>query len=239
MKPTIPPMSHPAFLSHSRISGGIKSLFLAAAVLSLAAPTCAQAAPDKWEQEIAAFEASDRTNPPPANAILFVGSSSIRLWKTLARDFPDLPVINRGFGGSEVADSVRLASRIVFPYRPRQVVVYAGDNDLANGKTPEQVFADFKDFVKKVREVLPRARISYIAIKPSPSRWKLAAQGRMANRLIAEYCRAGDRLDFIDIFTPMLDQQGNPKEELFQTDKLHLNAAGYRLWADTVRPYLK
>ena len=208
-------------------------------VLGLAATGWGQAETGKWEKEIAAFEAMDRAHAPPTNAVLFVGSSSIRLWKTLAADFPEFPVINRGFGGSEMADSARFAGRIVLPYRPRQVVVYAGDNDLANGKPPEQVLADFKDLVAKVWERLPRARIAYIAIKPSPSRWKLAAKVRAANRLIEEFSKSDERLDFIDIFAPMLDGQGQPREELFLADRLHLNTAGYRLWTEKVRPYLK
>ncbi len=209
------------------------------ALLGLAAVGHGQVKPDQWEKEIAAFEAADRAHPPPTNAILFVGSSSIRLWQTLAQDFPEVPVLNRGFGGSEMADSLRLAERVVLPYRPRQVAVYAGDNDLANGKSPEQVCADFEAFVSKVRRQLPGTPIAYIAIKPSPSRWNLAAQIRATNRLVEAFCNGADRLDFIDVFTPMLDQKGQPREELFQSDKLHLNAAGYRLWTEKVRPYLK
>ncbi len=198
-----------------------------------------QPEPGKWEKEIAAFEATDRAQPPPTNAILFVGSSSIRLWKTLARDFQKWPVINRGFGGSEMADSLHFADRIVLPYRPRQVVVYAGDNDLANGKSPERVFADYRAFVEEIRKHLPGIRIAYVAIKPSPSRWGLEAEIRTANRLIAEYSRSDKRLEFIDIFTPMLDSQGRPREELFLPDKLHVNADGYELWTKLIQPHLK
>ena len=196
-------------------------------------------AQSRWEKDIQAFEASDRTNAPPSNAILFVGSSSIRLWKTLAEDFPDVPVINRGFGGSQVADSVAFVDRIVTPYRPRQVVLYAGDNDLAAGRTPEQIEADFRTFVRRVHERLPQCWITFIAIKPSPARASLLDAARAANARVREVTRAHPRLSFIDIFTPMLGVDGRPRPELFVADKLHLNAEGYRLWAQLTRPYLK
>src|SRR5580704_17074592 len=132
------------------------------------APAADQHGTAKWEPEIRAFEASDRTNSPPKHAILFVGSSSIRLWKTLAHDFPGEPVINRGFGGSRIADSTALADRIIFPYEPRTIVFYAGDNDMAEGRTTEQVAADYQVFVQTVRARLPETRIAFISIKPSP-----------------------------------------------------------------------
>src|ERR1700722_7316573 len=124
-----------------------------------------------WEPEIHAFEMHDQTNPPPQNAVLFVGSSTIRKWTTLAKDFPGVQVINRGFGGSRIADSTALAERIIFPYEPRTIVFYAGDNDLAEGRTPEQVAADYQAFVQTVRARLPETRIAFISIKPSPIRW--------------------------------------------------------------------
>ena len=198
----------------------------------------ADAAHAKWEPEIQAFEASDRTNPPPQGAILFVGSSSIRMWKTLAEDFKGIPVINRGFGGSQMEDSVYFAARIVLLYRPKQIFVYAGDNDLANGKTPEQILTDFKALVSRVEQRLPETRIAYIAIKPSPSRWKLAGKMREANRLIAAFTRTDRRLVFVDVFTPMLDDKGEPREDLFVGDKLHLNKKGYDLWTSLIRPML-
>jgi lysophospholipase L1-like esterase len=207
-------------------------------VLLFTPPAHGQSAATKWQAEISAFEAADKTNPPPTNAILFVGSSSIRLWKSLAQDFKGLPVLNRGFGGSEMADSVALAERIVLPYRPRQIVVYAGDNDLAAGKSPQQVAGDFRAFVAKVQARLPQTRILYIAIKPSPSRWRLVAQIKAANRLVAAVAKTDPRLAFVDVFTPMLDKEGRPRAELFQADNLHLNAKGYELWTRLVRPYL-
>jgi lysophospholipase L1-like esterase len=193
----------------------------------------------RFEAEIKAFEAADKTNPPPARAILFVGSSSIRLWKTLAQDFPHRKVINRGFGGSQIADSLAFADRIILPYKPKTVVLYAGDNDIAAGKSPEDVFADFKALTQKIHAKLPRTRIGFISIKPSPSRWHLVEKIKTANRLIAEFCGRDKRLVYIDVFTPMLRADGTPRPELFVEDKLHLNAKGYELWARIVAPHLR
>jgi len=193
---------------------------------------------DRWESSIARFEALDAKHPPPKEAILFIGSSSIVGWD-LAKSFPGLPVINRGFGGSHLADSVRYAERIVLPYRPKIVVLYAGDNDLAAGKSPEQVWEDYKAFVNKVHAALPQTKIIYIGIKPSIARWKLIDNIRKANRLIAETAAADQRLAFVDIEKPMLAPDGKPRQELFKADGLHLNQTGYKLWSDLLRPHLK
>ena len=201
-------------------------------------PAATPAASDRWEQAIRDFEAQDRKRAPTPGGIVFIGSSSIRLWK-LAESFPGLPAINRGFGGSELADSVRYADRIVIAYRPRIVVLYAGDNDLASGKSPERVSADFKQFVAKVHAALPKTRIVYVGIKPSLSRWKLIDKVRDANRRIKEFAAADPRVVFIDVEKPMLGLDGKPRPELFQPDGLHLNAAGYRLWSDLLRPHLE
>jgi len=198
-----------------------------------------QTASSKWETEIRAFEAADKTNPPPHDAILFVGSSTIRLWKTLAQDFHEFKVINRGFGGSQIVDSVAFAERIIVPCRPRMVVLYAGDNDIAAGKPPEEVFADFKAFVGKVQTALPKARIAFISIKPSPSRWHLVNKIKAANKMIDAFCRQDERLIFVDVFTPMLGTDGQPRPELFLEDRLHMNAAGYALWTELIKPRLK
>jgi len=193
---------------------------------------------DRWESSIARFEALDANSPPPEGAVLFIGSSSIVGWD-LAKSFPGLPVINRGFGGSHLADSVRYAERIVLPYRPKTVVLYAGDNDLAAGKSPEQVWEDYKAFVNKVHAALPQTKIIYIGIKPSIARWKLIDNIRKANRLIAETAAADQRLVFVDVEKPMLAPDGKPRQELFKADGLHLNQAGYKLWSDLLRPHLE
>lgn len=197
-----------------------------------------QTGPAQWEQEIQAFEASDRTNPPPKGGILFVGSSSIRLWKTLARDFAAYPVINRGFGGSEIADCVYFAERIVFPHEPRMVVMFAGGNDLHRGKTPEQVADDFSAFVTKVRARLPAVRIAYISVTPTPARWEELEKIRTLNRLIEQGCNKNAALAFINLFPHLLGEDGLPRPEIFQEDRLHMNVKGYEIWTRTVRPFL-
>ena len=197
------------------------------------------AAPEKWAAAIQKFTEADKTNPPPRDAVVFVGSSSIVKWTSLAQDFPGHTVINRGFGGSQLEDSVFYADRIVTPYRPRTVVLYAGDNDLNAGKTPEAVSADFKAFVAKVHARLPQTRVVYIAVKPSPSRWKIKDKGEQTNALIKAECAKDSRLRFVDIWQPMLNEKGEPRPELFVKDMLHMNEAGYRVWAPLVAAALK
>ena len=191
-----------------------------------------------WEADMQRFEAADAQSPPPRGGVLFIGSSSIRFWDTLAQDFPGVPVINRGFGGSELRDSTWYADRIIVPYAPRQILIYAGDNDLNAGRTPQQLRADFIAFVERVRRDLPKAKIAYISNKPSPSRAQLLPVQRAANTLIAaEAKRLG--VDYIDIFTPMLDASGQPDESLFIEDRLHMNRAGYVIWQRAIAPYLE
>ncbi len=199
----------------------------------------AEPAESKWEKEIQAFEDMDRTHAPPPKAVLFLGSSSIRLWKTLAQDFPKQKVINRGFGGSQISDSVRFVERIVEPYKPRLIVFYAGGNDINAGKSPEQVFADFKAFVEKVRASLPRTRIAYISSAPNPARWAQIEKVRALNQLIADFTKRNKKLTYIDVHSRMLGPDGQPLPDIYVADKLHMNARGYALWTSVVRPYLK
>jgi lysophospholipase L1-like esterase len=197
----------------------------------------AAAAASRWEKAIQAFEAQDRRSPPPKGPIVFVGSSSIRGWNT-KRYFPKLRTIQRGFGGSDVSDSLHFAHRIVTNYQPRVVVMYAGDNDIARGKTPQRVLADFKAFVAEVHARLPRTRIVYIASKPSIRRWKLVGRMRQANRLIEQFTRTDKRLRFVDIDKPMIGPDGRPRKELFKKDGLHLSHEGYVLWTRLVQPHV-
>jgi lysophospholipase L1-like esterase len=201
--------------------------------------TPAKSPSDRWEKEIRAFEAADKKPPPPEGAVLFTGASGIRMWTTLAEDFPDQKIINRGFGGSEMADSVHFADRIVVPYKPRLIVIQAGGNDINNGKSPEQVLADFKAFVEKVRAKLPDVRIAYLSMNPSPSRWAQRDKQQKGNQFIRDYIAAGKNLDYIDFWDAMLGPDGQPRADLFIQDRLHNNAAGYKIRADIVRPHLK
>jgi lysophospholipase L1-like esterase len=193
----------------------------------------------KWEKDIAAFEAADKTNPPPSGATLFIGSSSIRMWKTLAVDFPGHQVINRGFGGSEIADSVEFADRIVLPYAPKRILMYAGGNDINAGKTPEQVLADFKAFVAKVHRKLPETRVSFISIAPNPARWAQIEKVKAANKRIEAYTRSNPKLSFINVFPHMLGPDGKPLPDIYLPDKLHMNAKGYAIWTSIIGPLLK
>nr|AQQ74790.1 hypothetical protein [uncultured bacterium] len=205
-------------------------------VLLCASPVTAQA-PDRWEADIAAFEAADKVSPPPKGGIVFVGSSTIRLWDT-ASYFPDLKIINRGFGGSDMEDIVRYADRIVIPYEPRLVVVYSGDNDISAGWSSEDVAIQFERFTRIVHAKLPQTKILLIAVKPSLLRWTQIDRMRMANQILRNYCERDDRLGFIDFDTLMLGWDDKPRRELFVEDGLHLSAQGYQLWSTVLRPWL-
>lgn len=196
--------------------------------------TQAQTAP--WAKEMAAFEAQDQKDPA-VGGIVFTGSSSIRLWD-LTKSFPGLPVLNRGFGGSQIVESVNHAELLVVRHTPRTVVFYAGDNDLSAGKTPQHVFGDFKAFVSKVHAALPATRIAFIGIKPSIARWAMVAKVRETNALIRDFCDRDDRLGFVDVDGPMLGWDGKPRPDLFVEDGLHLSAKGYALWNTLVLPFL-
>jgi lysophospholipase L1-like esterase len=189
--------------------------------------------PARFTADIATFEAWDRQNSAPKDAILFVGSSSIRMWQT-AESFPDLAVINRGFGGSHASDVNHFAGRIVLKYAPRIIVFYAGDNDIADGKTPEQVAADFEQFVAIVRAKLPDAKIIYLPIKPSLARWSLWPKMQETNALVKKFVVEQQHVEFVDTATPMLGSDGRPRPEIFLDDGLHMNELGYNLWSETL-----
>jgi lysophospholipase L1-like esterase len=211
------------------------ALALAGLLLAPAAVAGQQGGP--WEAAIAEFEAADRTSPPPSGEIVFVGSSSIRLWD-VQKYFPGLSIINRGFGGSQLSDAVRYAERIVIPYKPRIVVVYAGDNDIYAGATSEQVAVHFEQFVRVVRAKLPEARIVFIGIKPSLQRWGVVERMRLANELIRGFAEHDDNIAFVDVDHAMLGWDETPRRELFVADGLHLTAHGYELWSALLRPLL-
>jgi lysophospholipase L1-like esterase len=192
----------------------------------------------RWEKDIAAFEKQDKKTPPPKNAVLFAGSSSIRLWD-LKKSFPDLDVINRGFGGSQIADSTHFASRVILNVEPRVIILYAGDNDIAAGKTPDQVSENFQSFASLVHKELPKTRIIYISIKPSPKRRELKDKQQKANEQIEAWCKKNDYLMYVDVVKGMLGDDGKPRKELFVEDGLHLNEKGYELWASLIKPLLK
>ena len=196
--------------------------------------------PDAWEWSISKFEAQDRVSPPAKGAIVFTGSSSITFWKTLEQDMAPLPVINRGFGGSKIHQVAYYVDRIVVPYRPRAVVLFAGTNDIAGSKprTAQQVFEGYLAFVQAIHAALPETPIYYISITPTPSRWKHWPVVREANRLIEAHTGTDPRLHFIDMTDVILGLDGKPNRDLFRIDRLHPNRAGYSKWTATIKPVL-
>ena len=193
--------------------------------------------PNKWDAEIAKFEKQDAEMSPEKGQNLFVGSSSVRMWK-LKESFPEHACINRGFGGSQLKDVVHYVDRIVLPYEPRVIVLYAGDNDIGAKRTAEDVHADYRLFVKRVREKLPQTKIVWVSIKPSPKRWALRDVALAANKLIQQDIAAGMGDVYVDVWTPMLGDDGQPRAELYLADQLHLTPAGYELWNKLVLPHL-
>jgi lysophospholipase L1-like esterase len=192
----------------------------------------------RWEKEISAFEAADRMNPPKKGGVLFIGSSGIRLWKTLASDFPGVNVINRGFGGSEIADSTHFADRIIFPYEPKQIILRAGGNDIHAGRLPQEVAEDFRRFVFTVHSRLPKTEIVYLSFNPAPVRWSENDKLLALNKRIREMAVDMRRVSFIDAFDVSLNPDGKPRREVFVDDMLHFNAEGYKVLAERVRPYI-
>lgn len=204
-------------------------------------PAAATTIDPRWLASFEGFAAADRQAAPVQGGVVFVGSSSFRLWRNLETTFSDAgaQIVNRAFGGSRLADCERHLDRLVLPYEPRLVVVYAGDNDLAEGRTPQQVMDSFAGFVDGVRRALPQARIAYVSIKPSPARAALLPQVREANALISAYAQTLPGLSFIDVYSGMVDDSGRPRPELFLADRLHLNEAGYEVWRDAIGPHLR
>jgi len=192
----------------------------------------------RWESEIVAIEKRIADGSSPKHSALFVGSSSIRLWD-LAKSFPDLKAANHGFGGSLLSDSVEYFDRIVVPINPTTIVIYAGDNDIASGKSPETVHSDFVNFVALVVKKVPDCgKLLYISIKPSTRRWAMADQIQKTNALVKATCDANPRLQFVDVWAPMLDADGLPNSEMLLIDGLHMTEKGYKIWSDALHPYL-
>ncbi|TWU29657.1 SGNH/GDSL hydrolase family protein [Bythopirellula polymerisocia] len=194
--------------------------------------------PTRFQADIDSFETNDNSSPPRQIKVVFVGSSSIRMWN-LQKSFPGMEFLNRGFGGSEIADSTHYFNELIGKHHPRLVVFYAGDNDVAAGNTAEQVHADFKEFVETFKAELPDASLAYIAIKPSVARWSMADTMQKANTLIAADCEADDQLTFIDVWPVMLGDDGQPRPDIFLGDGLHMNDKGYEMWAELLQPILK
>lgn len=219
----------------------VLTLFL---LFSLVAPLWAETKPVpssvlKWEKDIAAFGAHDKTSPPPQGGIEFIGASGITRWKTLEQDFRGLPVFNRGFGGSQIEDATYYADRIVIPYKPRMIVFQSGGNDINAGKSPEQVAKDFEAFVAKVRAALPDVRILFTEQGPSSKRWEQREKQQQLNKLVKDFVEHGKNLGFIPVWNEFIGPDGRPNDALYVQDKLHNNAEGYKIRIRIVRPYLE
>ncbi len=223
-----------------RVRGGATLALLAVGIVLAAIPGQAQtAAPDRWEATIQRFEEADREAFPEPGAVLFVGSSSIVRWDSLAEDFPSIRTLNRGFGGSRIGDVLHYADRVILPYDPSHVVVYVGENDLPAGRSAEEIFEDYQALVEIIRSAYPEIPVSCISIKPSPSRWEHADETRKANALVREWTAEDPLLNYIHVFDAMLGPDGLPPESLFVSDMLHMNEAGYAIWREIVAPWVE
>jgi lysophospholipase L1-like esterase len=207
-------------------------------VISFAVQLSAQEKPRYWD-DVQVIKQYDNLYAPPAHPILFIGSSSIRKWDDLERTFADFVVMNRGIGGAVVNDIIYYANDIVFPYQPRQIVMYVGENDIVNeATTADSIFVMTKKLLQIIRSKLPEVPIIYLSIKPSPSREKYIGKAIAANTLISNYILKEKNIRFLDIFHPMLNAEGKPIPELFQKDMLHMNLKGYAIWRKAIKPLL-
>lgn len=215
----------------SRIASLILLLFVAASVSGQ------EAINPKWAEEISRIEAKEKARPLARGGVVFTGSSSIKGWATLAEDFRGIDVTNRGFGGSQISDLIAYFDRVVLPGRPAQIVIYSGTNDVNAGESPEQVLGDFATLCGMIERELPDAKIAFISAAPNPKRWSLRKDYEKMNAIFAAYCeRMG--YDFIDVWTPMMGEDGEPSRDIYVEDQLHMNAAGYVMWRAIIAPYL-
>ena len=190
--------------------------------------------------DIRAFKKQDSINPPPQHAILFVGSSSFTKWTDVQSYFPGYTIINRGFGGSSLPDLVRYENDVIFKYKPRQIVMYCGENDLAASDTvtAQMVFNRFQKLFTDIRKRFPNIPFVYISIKPSPSRWQLREKMKAANTQIKNFLSKKKNTAFVDVYHKMLGPDGTPIKEIYEEDNLHMNAKGYSIWRKEIQSHL-
>jgi lysophospholipase L1-like esterase len=206
-------------------------LFLCCSIYAVAQPFAA---------DIAAFKKQDSLQPPPKNATLFVGSSSFTNWKDVQQYFPAHTILNRGFGGSSLTDVVRYADDIIFPYQPKQVVIYCGENDIAADSTVtgDSVFHRFKKLFTVIRKKMPAVPIAFISLKPSPARWHLRQKFVRANTLIKNWLYKQKNAAFVNVYEKMLDKNRQPIKTIYLEDQLHMNEKGYAIWKKSIAPFL-
>ena len=212
--------------------------FALVALLLFVTSLQAQTPENRFEKQVQVYEAADSAAPPPTNAILLVGDSQFFRWKTLNEDLPDYTIINRGIDSFQFSDVLRFYDRLVTPYKPRMIVLHIGGNDDHNGKSAEQVLADFKIFVAKVRVTQPQIPIAFSSITPGPGRWDEADRRKETNKLIKDYIATQKNLHFIDLWDAMLTTDGKPREELWVADRIHPNREGYLVRVKIMRPLL-
>ncbi|MGZ5219569.1 MAG: GDSL-type esterase/lipase family protein [Chitinophagaceae bacterium] len=195
--------------------------------------------PAFWD-DIQSFKNADSVSFPPKNAILFIGSSSFTMWKDVQKDFPAYTIVNRGFGGSSLLDVIRYANDIILLYHPKQIVIYCGENDLAGSdKVTAQIVLDrFKQLFGLIRDSYPKAKLTYVSMKPSPSRLHLMPKMKEANLLIKIFLKKKRKTSFVDVYQKMLNEEGTPMKEIFLDDNLHMNAKGYAIWQNLIEPHL-
>jgi lysophospholipase L1-like esterase len=196
-----------------------------------------EAAPLKWESSIAKFENRDKESPPPQGINLFTGSSSIAIWN-VANSFPEYKVLNRGFGGSEFSDLLFYVNRVVTPYKPAKIFIYEGDNDIAAGEEPKAILKEAKKVRKIIAKKLPGVPVVFISIKPSIARWKLKTKSESFNKALRKYAKRAKLTEYADVWSPMLDKNGNVVTHVFREDGLHMNDEGYKIWQAALTPYL-
>lgn len=201
--------------------------------------TCRLHAQEALWEEIQAFKKQDSLQPPPKNAILFVGSSSFRLWPDVQSSFPGYTIINRGFGGSTLPDVIHYADEIIFPYQPKEIVIYCGENDIAASDTitAKTVFTRFEKLFTLIRKKMPKVPVVFVAMKPSPSRARFHLKLVQANLLIKNYLARQRKSAYVDVYKLMMEN-GKPNESLYVNDRLHMNAKGYTIWQKAIKPYL-
>ncbi len=193
--------------------------------------------PLRFEDEVSKLMSMNDV-PGGEKVYLFTGSSSIKFWKTLSTDFPNDPVLNRGFGGSQMSDLLYYRDSLIFKYSPDKVFIYEGDNDIALGKTTLEIMSDTKLLARHIRERLPDTDIYFIAAKPSVARWAFQKEYVAFNQALSLWCGTDEKITFIDIWQPMCNEDGTVKSHIFSGDNLHMNAQGYAIWAEVMRPYI-
>lgn len=201
---------------------------------------CVKTKAQAFIQEVNAFAVADARQSPPERAILLIGSSSFTYWKDVADYFPQHQFINRAFGGSSLTHQIAYIEKVVYPYRPKQIIIYCGENDIAASHTitADTVLHRFKILHGLIRKQMPDVPISFVSIKPSPVRDEFLPTVIASNKRIKKFCRQDKKTEFIDVFTPMLGKNGKPMEEIFLADRLHMNAKGYQIWKEAITPYL-